>query len=337
MLGSLREQTKDYVSLMNEYVDSEINDFHILEGRGMDFSHLIALSPGTAYLKQLADLSSETNTVDSQQLEEIYQALQRKTPLQMTLDRNVPTDIAEILLPTGVIIHKYADYNDLKEIYMPQADVLDGILIEMATECYRYKPNYDHMQDTISNVRNLARRFRCDEPHINFVEDVSLKVFDAIKFRFHLTPRHRLLLQLGSLLHDIGKFIHMNHHSHRSFNIINFIEIIGITEKEREIVAWISRMHSSTKLPGQEMLGRMSWDIRFDVLRLAAILRLADALDAAHRQKFVQLDASVSKNDLILRYATNEDITLERTSLKCKGQMFKSVYGMTPVLKPKRK
>jgi len=40
MLGSLREQTKDYVSLMNEYVDSEINDFHILEGRGMDFSHL---------------------------------------------------------------------------------------------------------------------------------------------------------------------------------------------------------------------------------------------------------------------------------------------------------
>ena len=78
MLGSLREQTKDYVSLMNEYVDSEINDFHILEGRRMDFSHLIALSPGTAYLKQLADLSSETNTVDSQQLEEITPCSRRR-------------------------------------------------------------------------------------------------------------------------------------------------------------------------------------------------------------------------------------------------------------------
>ena len=42
---------------------------------------------------------------------------------------------------------------------MPQADVLT-VSIEMATECYRYKPDADdHMQDTISNVRNLAEGF----------------------------------------------------------------------------------------------------------------------------------------------------------------------------------
>lgn len=335
LLDDLRERTRDFVSLMNEFVDSEINDFHILEPNVMKYPHIIALAPGVSYLKRLVGLPLEVYKVKRETVDRMFEEVQQKSPSQLTITHGIPGDIADLLLPTSVILHKYMTYNDLDVIEMPQADLSDGILTKLAESRYKYKPRYDHVQDTISIAHHLAARFHYDRPHVTFTEVMSLKVFDILKRRFKLTKRQRLLLQLACILHDIGKFIHMNHHSHRSFNIINYIEMIGISEEEREIVAWVARLHSSVKLPEQDFLNQIRPSIQQDVLRLSSILRMVDGLDASHRQKFISIKPRLQDNELVLKYTTNEDIVLEQASFKGKSELFRSVYGMTPVLKPK--
>ncbi len=337
MMDRLRGRSRDYIDLMNEYVDAEINDFKVVEPGGMTYPHLIALYPGSIFLHRLAGEEPDRPIIRRKSLQKIYQVVCRVSPDALNLDYQIPSDIAELLLPATLIIRKYANYNDLKRIYLPQTDIGDGILTALAARAYHYTPNYDHRSDTVSLARHLASRFRYDKGHTDFVEVMSLRVFDALKKRYGMSERDRLLLQLAAILHDTGKFIHLNRHSERSFNIINFIELIGLSEAERQRVAWIARLHSSSRLPSQTFLDEIGEQDMDDIIRPAAILRMVDALDASHRQKFISVKPKVKGATLILRYETNDDVTLEEASLKGKGLLFETVFGLRPELVVKKR
>ena len=70
--------------------------------------------------------------------------------------------------------------------------------------------------------------------------------------------------------------------------------------------------------------------------KLTAILRLANALDRSHRQKFKSVKASLRDSDLIVTVESAEDMTLEMTSFATKTAFFEEVYSIRPVLKQKK-
>lgn len=333
LLESLRDRTRDYTSLLDEYVSSEINDFHVLADTGFRYPNMLVMATGSTYLKHFVDLRRSQTLIQMDDLNKMFDYTMRVSPLQLSLQFGVPADIADIMLPTAMIIKKYADYNKLNELYMPRTDLVDGLLTATAMRMCNYKPSYDHKQDTVQIARHLAARFRFDVNHAAEVERLSLKIFDVLKRRYNLSNRQRLLLQLATILHDIGKFIHMNHHSHRSFNIISYIEMIGISEEERKVVAWLARLHSTERLPDIDLMAQVPPNRHEDVLKLASILRVADALDASHRQKFSSLKPRLKGEVLQLRFASNYDITMEEAALDIKGKMFTAVYGLPIELK----
>ncbi len=68
------------------------------------------------------------------------------------------------------------------------------------------------------------------------------------------------------------------------------------------------------------------------IMKLAAILRIADALDSGHAQKF---DLCVVKaEDQVLRLFTdnNLDNSLEKLSVEYKSDLFEEIYGMNVIL-----
>ena len=72
------------------------------------------------------------------------------------------------------------------------------------------------------------------------------------------------------------------------------------------------------------------------IVKLVAMLRMANALDRSHRQKFKNHRVEFKDNVLVISVITNEDITLERGTFKEKAEFFEEVMGVKPILKQRK-
>jgi exopolyphosphatase/guanosine-5'-triphosphate,3'-diphosphate pyrophosphatase len=73
------------------------------------------------------------------------------------------------------------------------------------------------------------------------------------------------------------------------------------------------------------------------VSKLAAILRVADALETSHAQRIRKFDAKVQGDQVVLTVGHVLDISLEKHAMLRKGPMFEQVYGKKVLLRTLRK
>lgn len=124
-----------------------------------------------------------------------------------------------------------------------------------------------------------------------------------------------------------------------SYNIIMATEVIGLSHMEREIVANIVRFNSGYVMPFEELaisslLERAEY---MTIIKLTAILRMANALDRSHKQKLREIKVNIKDNHTIQIVAdTSEDLTLEQAMFKEKTELFEEVYSLKPILKAKK-
>ena len=70
--------------------------------------------------------------------------------------------------------------------------------------------------------------------------------------------------------------------------------------------------------------------------KLTAILRLANALDRAHKQKIQGLKVSLQDQKLVIRLEIAKDFTLERGLLEEKLDFFEEVFNLRPDIRLKK-
>ncbi len=63
------------------------------------------------------------------------------------------------------------------------------------------------------------------------------------------------------------------------------------------------------------------------VKALAAILRIADALDRGHRGKVDALSVEVKATEVLLEIDASEDVSLEMWTVERKAELFRDVFG----------
>ena len=73
------------------------------------------------------------------------------------------------------------------------------------------------------------------------------------------------------------------------------------------------------------------------VARLTAILRVANALDRSHRQKFGDFQIRIQDGKMIITVETGKDISLENGLFGQRADFFEEVFGLRPVIKQKKK
>ncbi|MBQ8030855.1 MAG: exopolyphosphatase, partial [Butyrivibrio sp.] len=124
-----------------------------------------------------------------------------------------------------------------------------------------------------------------------------------------------------------------------SFNIIMSTEIIGLSHKERAIVANVVRYNHEPfdhYGEGSQYLEGLSFEEYLVVAKLTAILRVANSLDRTHKQKFKDVKVTVKDRELIINIDTRDDITLEKGLFTNRAQFFEEVFGIKPVIKQKK-
>ena len=105
-------------------------------------------------------------------------------------------------------------------------------------------------------------------------------------------------------------------------------ELFGISRSELTLVSLIARYHrGASPQPSHAPYSRLERDQRIIVAKLAAILRIAKALDTGRRQRVGSVTAKINGTDLMLQVGQMEDLTVEKLELKQNSELFENVFG----------
>lgn len=239
---------------------------------------------------------------------------------------------AESLVPGLLAYQLLLEMTSAETVVVPFLSIREGVIISRLGGNDQLVHDEFYTQVVASAV-NLGKRYLLDEAHSWYVTRVALQFFDVLQSELGLDRHARLLLETAGILHDVGSFIRaVDHHIHSQY-IIAHSDIFGLSKDDINIVANVVRYHRS-ELPGpnhQSYISLPRTD-RTIVLKLSALLRVADALDRGHSQHIRDFDIELTQDSLFLRARGTHDVTLERLALDEKGDLFEELFGYKIIL-----
>jgi len=275
-------------------------------------------------------LSSQIAVISRAAFREFVKEIETYKADELVERLNLPWNEAELLYPSLIILDTFIESTKADEIFVPSGNIRQGLLVNYATDHSALRSIFS--TQVITGSRSIAKHYHTDMKHAEFVRKQALVLYD--KLNMELGLKDRLLLESAAILHDIGNYISAsNHHKHSQY-IIQNSNIFGLSAADKEIVGYIVRYHRRAQ-PRSSHLSYMKMDrhSRIVIQKLAAILRVADALDRSHTQTVKISDLKMGNNKLIIFTAHTGDVSMERLGLSEKADLFESLFGLKVVLR----
>jgi exopolyphosphatase/guanosine-5'-triphosphate,3'-diphosphate pyrophosphatase len=272
--------------------------------------------------------------IDKETFFEFCDRTSRLTREDLVAKYNVSYLEAETLVPALLAYSAFLKETSASSVIVPNASLRRGLLLEMASSQtgHSFEALDKHV---LSSALSLAEKFSVDLAHGQHVAETATDLFDALKNEEHgLGARERLLLQVAALLHEVGMFVGMTSHHQHTYYVISAAQLFGLGRDETEIVANVARYHRrSTPKREHEDYMRLDRAARVLVCKLAALLRVADALDRDHQQKAKRLRFRTTEEEFLILVDRNRDWTMERMTLEEKGDLFLACFGKRVALR----
>lgn len=268
-------------------------------------------------------------------LQNVMESLAKLTPEERVKKHNLRPDRADVIVPAGAIFEYVAKRTRVTKILVPFVGLVDGVLLDLARAAGASGKKELESSQTRNAAKAIMRKYDTDPKHSTHVADLALSLFDQLKSVHGMGKRDRLLLEIAGLLHEVGNFISPNGHHRHAYYIISETPILGLTDEELHVVGCAARYHRKAPPdPSHECYAGLNVKAKDRVRGLAAILRLADALDHDHRQRVLNVVAKKKDSELVLKARTRGDVTLDEWSVGEKGgDLFKAEFKLKPVLK----
>ena len=244
----------------------------------------------------------------------------------------IPYQEAETVGPTLLAYLHLARAFHVKQILVPKSSLREGLLKELAVGGSWTE---EFSEQAIQSALALGEKYLFDEKHSKQVAELSARLFRELQPEHRLEKRFELLLKIAALLHEVGMFIgDRSHHKHSMYIIINS-ELFGLTRRDITLIALVARYHRrSTPRPYHEEYTSLDRDSRIAVSKMAAILRVADALDRDHMQQVGDMTFVRESGQFVITIQNGAaDLTLARLALREKGNHFEEVFGMKAIVR----
>ena len=218
----------------------------------------------------------------------------------------------------------------VQEIILTDDRFIDGIcLLHIGPKASKdYADELE--QEQLSLLYSIGERYQYDEAHSRQVAKLALAMFDKLGKHHGLDSHSRILLQATALLHDIGKYVSLLY----TYKLIMSTDILGCSDNDKKIVALASYYHAHRLFSGKRHaeVEEMSPEIMPLVAKIAALVRLADAMDRSYKQKIKSCRVNVKNGVMKVEAVTLEDLTIEEWTFASKASFFEEVYGLQAVL-----
>ena len=222
----------------------------------------------------------------------------------------------------------------VENLLVSQANLRDGLLKEMAlTKGW----SAELANQIFRSAIDLGRRYHFDEAHARHVADLCSQLFRELQFEHHLDPRQEILLRVAALLHEIGLYIsYQSHHKHASY-IIRNSDLFGLSRRDVLLISQVARYYRrASPQPGHEMYSLLEREERVAVCQMAALLRVAVALDDSRSQRVKEVRCFREEGRIVLVVPNIDDLSLEQLAIRQNGTMFEDVFGLQVLLRPER-
>ena len=271
---------------------------------------------------------TELSTIRKSKFIKLVDKVKNKIPEELADLYNIEFTDAETMNIALLVYQELLNYTKAKEIIVTSSSMREELLHDLARGITG-KEDKTFAHGVIHSAIAIAEKYKVDIEHSNRVREIAIKLFDSLQKEHGLNFRHRVLLETAALLHEIGTFISpRGFHKHSHYLIMNS-EIFGLTQREVAIVANIARYHrrAQPKTSHFEYMS-LSREHRIIVNKLAALLRIAESLDAGHNTNPENMQCRLEDNNLVISIPGMRDLALKRKTVDAEIDMFEDIYGL---------
>jgi exopolyphosphatase/guanosine-5'-triphosphate,3'-diphosphate pyrophosphatase len=172
-----------------------------------------------------------------------------------------------------------------------------------------YNIDSENRTANISPLKEMIEEYGIEREHARRVAENSYRLFNELKSIHHLRNELLHTLRIGSVVHDIGVMTDVKEHHKVGRDILSEICPEELPYPLCAFLPWMTFLHK--KKIDQRKLDKISMKKEFlslpsqmqdDMLKLAAILRIADGLDYSRMESRIS-EIDLTKEDIIVKIA----------------------------------
>lgn len=217
-----------------------------------------------------------------------------------------------------------------EEVWVPGGDFQRELVMDLMTG----SPLANTFQEeVVQAAMEIGVRYKTDRKHADHVAAMAQQLFRELQPLHALDTKYELVLRVAAILHEVGMFISpREHHKHSLYVLLN-TEIFGLSSSERMMVALLARYHRRYNPDASHPhFSDLTREQRMVIFKLAALLRIADALDRSHAQRIRTIQLRPEAGRLVIVTPGVEDTTVEQLAINSKCDLFREIYGYEIIL-----
>ncbi len=215
-------------------------------------------------------------------------------------------------------------------VWVPDGDFQQELMLDLMAAGPR---TVTFQEEVIQAAAEIGTRYKTDRKHAAHVATFAQQLFRELQHLHALDAKYELVLRVAAILHEVGMFVSAREHHKHSLYILLNTEIFGLSTIDRTLVALLARYHRRyNPEPNHPQFSDLSREERMIVFKLAAILRVADALDRSHAQRIKSIQLRPDGSRLYLITSGVDDTTIEQIAINSKCDLFREIFGYDIIL-----
>lgn len=252
----------------------------------------------------------------------LLNALMRRTLAERRQMPGLSPDRADIIIAGAAILYEVMARLKVNNLRVNGRGIRHALLERMLSRRAGRAAAATPARRRFAAAEDFGRSLRYEEGHGRHVRRLSERIFDQLAGPVDLDPGSRDLLSAAALLHDVGYVVSYRGHHKHTYRLLSHAQLEGFTPREREIIALAARFHRR----GGPRAKHRAWaslprDDRRLVTRLAAIIRLADALDRRHSRRVQDVRCHLTPARLVVTLVADGDLAVERHAVEEKSDL----------------
>jgi len=329
-LNGKNKSAHPFGKLVREY--AEAARYHIEQDLGDEKIQICAGTGGNVEeigrLRQKLFKAESDRFITLEELEKLIERLDSMTYEERMRKLKLRPDRADVILPASIVLHLIASEAGVKQIAIPNVGLKDGILLDIAEDLSKsLRPQ--RREQVWESALHMGRKYQFDEKHARLTAKLAARLFEQSKPLHNLNGGNLLLLEIGALLHDIGHFVNTVDHDKHGYYLLNNHHLIGLTLREQNIVANLVRYHrKQSPSTDDENVKLLPQKDRLIVIKLCALLRLADSIDISHTGQITDVSLMETKSGWRMKISGKSDLMLENWAFEKRKSLFQEVFGV---------
>jgi len=286
--------SKQEMKRLHEFVAEEVGHLprHLARAQirvAMATSGTAAALAGSA---QSLKLSSSEITLRA--ITKLVGRLSKLTNRQRASIKGINQKRAEIVVAGAAVYGHVLGACGLRAFRYSPLGLRDGILAQMAAEYDQHTRSHQQLESDREDVLlTTSRRYGVDLANAQHVRNLAWALFDQTRGLHRLDREFREWIGAAAILYEVGAYINPSGRHRHAYYVISRSELFGFTPLQRKIVATIARFQGNSRPQVRDPLIKLlPAQVRSDVIKSTAILRVGRALNQGRRSSVKQLRVS---------------------------------------------